>query len=133
MKVLCNKHTDESLHIFSDSTEVYISNNSLWFKYKEKEDFEIKGFDDENFIIYETVSVPKNWTSRTFKYNPDYGWKPANTFNYKKESYELFLESFLKLCLFLKEKNILTEEEYQHMIDFSEIEKLLYHPIFHYM
>ena len=133
MKVLCNKHTDESLHIFTDSTEVYISDNSLWFKYKEQPDFEIKGFDNENFIIYETSGVPKNWTSRTFKYHPDYGWKTADIFNYKEETYEVFLKSFLKVCLILKQKNILTEEEYQNMINFSEIEPLLYYPISHYM
>lgn len=133
MKTLCHKKTDESLHVFSDSTEVYISNGSLWFKYKEKPDFEIKGFDDENFIIYENVKVPSYWVSRNFKYNPEYGWKLSNHYNYKLEEYEIYLKDFLCMCSLLKSKKILSDEEYEKLIDFSEVENLLYHPISHYM
>jgi hypothetical protein len=32
----------------------------------------------------------------------------------------------------LKDKNILTEEEYNKLTDFSEIEHILYHPISFY-
>lgn len=133
MKTLCHKKTDESLHIFSDSTKVYISNGSLWFKYKEKPDFEIKGFDEENFIIYENVDVPSYWLSRSFKYNPRYGWILNDDYSYKEEEYELYLKNFLIMCYVLKTKKILTEEEYNKLIDFSEIENLLHHPISYYM
>ena len=133
MKTLCHRKTDESLHIFSDSTEVYISNDSLWFKYKEKPDFGIKGFDEENFIIYENVKVPPYWVSRSFKYNPEYGWKLNDDYNYKEEEYECYLKDFLSMCSLLKKKKILTDEEYNKLIDFSEIESLLYHPISYYI
>lgn len=132
MKTLCNKKTDESLHVFSDSTEIYILNGSLWFKYKEKPDFEVKGFDEDFFIIYENVEVPSYWVSRNYKYNPSYGWKLNDTFNYSEEEYELNLKSFLFICSFLKKKEIITPEEYEKLIDFSEIENLLYYPISHY-
>jgi hypothetical protein len=133
MKVLCNKITDEALHIFTDSVNVYLSDNSLWFKYKEKPDFEIKGFSDGDFIIYENINIPKDWKSRKFKYNPNYGWKVTDIFNYKDEYYELIIRSFLKMCIILRDKNILSEDEYKNFLDFSEIESFLYHPISHYM
>ena len=133
MKILCNKKTDESLHVFSDSTDVYLSNGSLWFKYKELPDFEVKGFDDENFIIYENVEVSNDWLSRSFKYNPSYGWKINDIFEYKTETYEDYLDSFLFICSFLKKKKLITNNQYKKLIDFSEIENLLYHPISHYM
>lgn len=133
MKILCNKKTDESLHVFSDSTDIYLSNGSLWFKYRELPDFEIKGFDDENFIIYENVDVSNDWLSRNFKYNPKYGWKVNDIFEYKKEVYEEYLSSFFFICSFLKNKKLITNDEYEKLIDFSEIENLLYHSISQYM
>lgn len=132
MKVLCNKKTDEALHIFTDSTNVYLANNSLWFEYKEQPDFEIKGFDND-FIIYENLNIPKNWVSRKFKYNPEYGWKLSDLLNCKQESYELLIKSFLRLCNILRKKDILTEEEYKSLMDFSEIESALYYPISYYI
>jgi hypothetical protein len=132
MKTLCHKKTDESLCVFSDSTEIYISNGSLWFKYKEKPDFEIKGFDEENFIIYENIDIPKYWLNKSFKYNPDYGWKLLEEYTYNEGKYEIYLRFFLKTCLLLKNKNILSDEEYNFLTDFKEIEHILYHPINHY-
>ncbi len=132
MKTLCHKKTDESLFIFSDSTEIYIANGSLWFKYKEKPDFEIKGFDEENFIIYENIDAPKSWLNKTYKYNPDYGWKLNEDYTYAEHNYEHYIRGFLKLCRNLKEKNILSDTEYQKLTNFKQIEHILYHPISYY-
>ena len=133
MKTLCHKKTDESLHVFSDTTEVYLNNGSLWFKYKGKEDFEIKGYDEENYILYENVEHFPYWLNRTYKYNPSYGWKCAEEYFEGEEKYENYLRRFLRACSLLKEKNILNDEEYQKLIDFKEIESILYYPISHYM
>lgn len=133
MKTLCHKKTDESLHIFSDTTEVYLKNGSLWFKYKDKEDFEIKGYDEENYILYENVDYIPYWLNRTYKYNPSYGWKYMEEYFDREEKYEDCIKRFLKTCTFLKDKNILNEEEYKKLIDFKEIESILYHPISYYM
>jgi hypothetical protein len=133
MKTLCHRKTDESLHVFTDETEICIKNKSLWFRYKEKEDFEIKGFDEENHIIYENVEIPKLWLNKCYRYNPKYGWKLIENYSYKEEKYEIYLRVFLKTCLILKHKNILSQEEYNNLIDFKEIESVLYHPITHYM
>jgi len=133
MKILCHKKTDESLHVFSDNTEIYILNGSLWFKYKYKEDYEIKGFDEENYIIYENVIAPKYWLNKSYKYNPKYGWKLFEEYTYGREKYEICLEIFLKICLILKEKNIITDDEYNNFVDFKSIETYLYYPISHYM
>jgi hypothetical protein len=132
MKVLCNKKTDESLHIFSDSTEVYLKGESLWIKYKEKDDFEIKGYDEKNFIIYQNVDTPYYWLNRTYKYNPEYGWKYIEDYSYHEEWYETYLRIFIHTCDLLVEKNMITEDEYKKLLDFSEIEKFLYHKIDYY-
>lgn len=133
MKILCHKKTDESLHVFSNDTEIYILNGSLWFKYKYKEDYEIKGFDEENYIIYENVNVPRYWLNKSYTYNPKYGWRLFEGYTYGKENYERCLKTFLKTCFMLKEKNIITDNEYYNFVDFKIIEPYLYHPISHYM
>jgi hypothetical protein len=133
MKTLCHRKTDESLHVFTDETEIYIWNGSLWFKYKNKEDFEIKGFDEENHIIYENVKIPNHWLNKCYRYNPEYGWKLIENYSYKEEKYEKYLRVFLKTCFILRKRNVLTQDEYEDLIDFKEIEHALYHPITHYM
>lgn len=132
MKTVCNKKTDESLHIFTDSTKIYFKNNSLWIGYNEREDFEMKGYDEENFIIYENIDAPSYWLSRTYQYNPEYGWKYMEDYSSGEEWYETYLRVFLKNCEILRKKEILTEEEYNELLDFTEIEKLLYHKIDYY-